>query len=238
LLALDAFRGRRFGDAVHKALEQSGMRPVERAVLLAGLAAEGLDGESPAAGESLLRMLERTRESDLGNGLRLMDLPARERLAEFGFQFPIAASLHELRAACAAHGFADVWPAHLRAHELRGMLTGFADLVFAHAGRYHVLDYKTNRLGTRISDYAATALDGAMAEHFYPLQALLYTVALHRYLRQRLQGYSPERHLGDSVYLFLRGVGLAPGAGVWRRRWPAKLILDLDDVFAGTEVAA
>ncbi len=77
-----------------------------------------------------------------------------------------------------------------------------------------------------------------MAEHFYPLQALLYTVALHRYLRGRLRDYSPERHLGDSVYLFLRGVGLAPGAGVWRRRWPAKLILDLDDVFAGAEVAA
>jgi exodeoxyribonuclease V beta subunit len=238
LLALDAFRGRRFGDAVHKALEQSGMRPVERSVLLAGLAAEGLDAENPEAGESLLRMLERARESDLGNGLRLMDLPVHERVAEFGFQFPIAASLHELRASCAAHGFADIWPAHLRAQELRGMLTGFADLVFVHAGRYHVLDYKTNRLGTRLSDYADSALDAAMSEHFYPLQALLYTVALHRYLRGRLRDYSPERHLGESVYLFLRGVGLAPGAGVWRRRWPAKLILDLDDVFAGEEAVA
>ncbi|HTI95856.1 MAG TPA: 3'-5' exonuclease, partial [Rudaea sp.] len=238
LLTLDAFRGRRFGDAVHKALEQSGMRAVERSVLLAGLAAEGLDAENPEAESALLHMLERTRESDLGGGLRLMDLPAHERVAEFGFQFPIAASLHELRAACAAHGFADIWPAHLRAHELRGMLTGFADLIFVFDGRYHVLDYKTNRLGTRLSDYAGATLDAAMAEHFYPLQALLYTVALHRYLRVRLRDYSPERHLGDSVYLFLRGVGLAPGAGVWRRRWPAKLICDLDDVFAGAEVAA
>jgi exodeoxyribonuclease V beta subunit len=101
-----------------------------------------------------------------------------------------------------------------------------------------VLDYKTNRLGTRLSDYAGATLDAAMAEHFYPLQALLYTLALHRYLRQRLRGYSPEQHLGDSVYLFLRGVGLAPGAGVWRRRWPAALIRDLDDVFAGAEATA
>ena len=30
----------------------------------------------------------------------------------------------------------------------------------------------------------------------YPLQALLYLVALHRYLRWRLPGYDPERHLG------------------------------------------
>ncbi|HST27798.1 MAG TPA: PD-(D/E)XK nuclease family protein, partial [Rudaea sp.] len=144
----------------------------------------------------------------------------------------------ELRAACAVHGFADIWPAHLRANELRGMLTGFADLIFVFDGRYHVLDYKTNRLGTRLSDYAGSALDAAMAEHFYPLQALLYTVALHRYLRGRLRDYSPERHLGDSVYLFLRGVGLVPGAGVWRRRWPAALIRDLDDVFAGAEATA
>ena len=238
LLALDVLRGRRFGDAVHKVLEQSGMRPVERPVLLATLAAEGLDAENPESEAALLRMFERTLASDLGGGLRLRDLPAHERVAEFGFQFPIAASLYELRAACAAHGFADIWPAHPRAHELRGMLTGFADLIFVFDGRYHVLDYKTNRLGTRLSDYAGSALDAAMTEHFYPLQSLLYTVALHRYLRGRLRDYSPERHLGDSVYLFLRGVGLAPGTGVWRRRWPARLILDLDDVFADAEAAA
>ncbi|HST26970.1 MAG TPA: UvrD-helicase domain-containing protein, partial [Rudaea sp.] len=140
LLALDVLRGRRFGDAVHNMLEESGMRPVERSVLLAGLAAEGLGAENPESEAALLRMLERTRESDLGNGLRLMGLPATERVAEFGFQFPIAASLRELRAACAVHGFADIWPAHLRANELRGMLTGFADLIFVFDGRYHVLD--------------------------------------------------------------------------------------------------
>ncbi|MHB8678312.1 MAG: UvrD-helicase domain-containing protein [Rudaea sp.] len=238
LLALDAFRGRRFGDAVHAMLEESGMRAVERSALLARLAVEGLVAASPESESALRQMLERTRASDLGNGLRLMDLPAHERVAEFGFRFPVAASLRELRAACTAHGFAEVWPAHLRANELRGMLTGFADLIYAHGGRYHVLDYKTNRLGTRLSDYAAPALDAVMAEHFYPLQALLYTLALHRYLQQRLPDYSPERHLGDSVYLFLRGVGLAPGAGVWQRRWPAALIRDLDDVFADVDAAA
>ncbi|MDE1961324.1 MAG: UvrD-helicase domain-containing protein [Xanthomonadaceae bacterium] len=237
LLALDVFRGRRFGDAVHALLEESGMRAVERSALLARLAVEGLAAAGPDSESALLRMLERTRASDLGGGLRLMDLPAHERVAEFGFRFPIAASLCELRAVCATHGFAEVWPAHLRANELRGMLTGFADLICAHGGRYHVLDYKTNRLGTRVSDYTGAALDAAMIEHCYPLQALLYTLALHRYLQQRLLDYSPERHLGDSVYLFLRGVGLAAGAGVWRRRWPAALIRDLDAVFAGAEAA-
>ena len=46
----------------------------------------------------------------------------------------------------------------------------------------------------------------------------------------------PEQHLGDSWYLFLRALGLGPGLGVWRRRWPIGLIRALDDAFAG-EVA-
>ena len=118
------------------------------------------------------------------------------------------------------------------------MLTGFADLIFEFAGRYHVLDYKTNRLGAGLSDYRDHALDAAMRAHHYPLQALLYTVALHRYLRDRLRDYSPTRHLGGSWYLFLRAVGLQAGAGVWRRHWPVALIEELDAAFAQETVSA
>jgi exodeoxyribonuclease V beta subunit len=46
----------------------------------------------------------------------------------------------------------------------------------------------------------------AMIGAHYPLQALLYGVALHRYLRWRLPGYDPQRHLGGSLYLFVRGM--------------------------------
>ena len=45
-----------------------------------------------------------------------------------------------------------------------------------------------------------------MIDAHYPLQALLYSVALHRFLRWRLPGYDPERHLGGVLYLFLRGM--------------------------------
>jgi len=100
-----------------------------------------------------------------------------------------------------------------------------------------VLDYKTNRLGPSLSDYHGASLDGAMHTHHYPLQALLYTVALHRYLRQRMNGYSPDRHLGDSWYLFLRAIGLSADAGVWRRGWPVALIEELDVAF-GEQVIA
>ena len=45
-----------------------------------------------------------------------------------------------------------------------------------------------------------------MIEANYPLQALLYGVALHRYLRWRLPGYDPAEHLGGVLYLFVRGM--------------------------------
>jgi exodeoxyribonuclease V beta subunit len=94
---------------------------------------------------------------------------------------------------------------------LRGYLTGSIDSVLRIGGRYVVVDYKTNRLGVRGTplttwDYRPEALESAMVEAHYPLQALLYDVALHRYLRWRQPEYDPEVHLGGALYLFLRGM--------------------------------
>ena len=65
----------------------------------------------------------------------------------------------------------------------------------------------------------------------YRFQALLYTLAVHRYLRQR--GLDPARALGECWYLFIRGVGLGPGLGVWRHRFDSGLVAAVDEVFAG-----
>jgi exodeoxyribonuclease V beta subunit len=245
LLALYPLRGPRFGDAVHQVFElaQPGpLWPEQRQLLHRQLAAQGVAAPHLAHEEALERvgrMIDRARQADLGDGLRLRDLAPDQRIAEFEFQFPVhQVPLAALRRLCAAHGHADALPASLDATTLNGMLTGFADLIFARDGRFHVLDYKTNWLGARLRDYQGESLATAMAAHHYPLQALLYTVALHRYLRQRMDGYTAERHLGESWYLFVRALGLAPGLGVWRRRWPAALIEALDDAFAGAEEAA
>ena len=53
-----------------------------------------------------------------------------------------------------------------------------------------------------------------MVHHHYPLQAHLYLVALHRFLRWRLHDYAPERHLGGYVYVFLRGLPEVQAAGI------------------------
>ena len=63
-------------------------------------------------------------------------------------------------------------------------------------GRFVLADYKTNRLGARDETltawhYRPEALQAEMESAHYPLQAVLYAVALHRYLRWRLPGYEP-----------------------------------------------
>ena len=241
LLSLHPLRGPRFGDAVHHVLELAGPGPVwpgQRQLLHSQLAAQAVPANSEAL-ERVGKMIDRARQADLGDGLRLVDIPAEHRIVEFEFQFPVRqVPLARLRQLCIAHGRPGAVPASLDATTLNGMLTGFADLILAWDGRYHVLDYKTNWLGARLHDYQGHSLDAAMAEHHYPLQALLYTVALHRYLRQRLDGYTAERQLGDSWYLFVRALGLAPGLGVWRQRWPVALIEALDDAFADAQEAA
>jgi exodeoxyribonuclease V beta subunit len=145
-------------------------------------------------------------------------------------------------------GYAERLRDPLLGTDLRGYLTGSLDLVFrATTGaevsggppRYFVVDYKTNWIagdGEPLSawQYRPAALEVEMERMHYPLQAILYMVALHRYLQWRLPGYTPETHLGGVLYLFLRGmsgpatplVGGAP-CGVFSWRPPTGLVTAL-----------
>jgi len=79
-----------------------------------------------------------------------------------------------------------------------------------------------------------------MLHSHYPLQAMLYAVVLHRYLRWRQPGYRPEQHLGGVLYLYVRGmVGpetpVVDGGpcGVFAWRPPPGLLPALSDVLDG-----
>ncbi len=127
--------------------------------------------------------------------------------------------------------------AALQPQQVNGMLKGYIDLVFDHAGRYYVADYKSNWLGPGDADYGPAALRQAVLQHRYELQYVLYVFALHRLLRQRLQHYDYDRHVGGAVYLFLRGHA-APGQGLHIDRPPRVLIEALDALFRGEAVPA
>jgi len=109
--------------------------------------------------------------------------------------------------------------------DVSGFLKGFIDLVFrAPNGKYYLLDYKSNWLGFDPKDYAKENLIATMAEHHYYLQYLIYTVALHRFLKSRKRTYDD---FGGVFYLFLRG--MVHEQGVYFDRPPAELVQTLDN---------
>jgi exodeoxyribonuclease V beta subunit len=147
-------------------------------------------------------------------------------------------------------GYADVLPDWMLERDLRGYLTGSIDVVLRVDDRYLVIDHKTNRLAPRDEPltawhYRPDALTEAMRHSHYPLQALLYSAALHRYLRWRLPSYDPTTHLGGVLYLFVRGMLGADTptvgddvCGVFSWRPPTALVTGLSDLLDGAEAAA
>jgi exodeoxyribonuclease V beta subunit len=189
---------------------------------------------------------------------------AGDRLCELEFELPLVGGdrpgrlirLAELAPVLDAHlGTEDpvrAWLPRLTAPDLadqplRGYLTGSIDAVLRvtepDEPGYLVVDYKTNRLHPAEAEpnlwhYRTEALQTAMFAADYPLQALLYQVALHRYLTWRQPGYDPARHLRGALYLFLRGMpgaeagADAPGVYAWRPA-PAAVVAT-SEFLAGT----
>ena len=134
---------------------------------------------------------------------------------------------------------------------LAGILTGSIDSLIrvrdeSGGEKLYVTDYKTNRLDLSsdsylLDAYAPARLIDAMLHHHYPLQALLYGVAVHRMLRWRRPEVDSDDMIGGIAYFFVRGmVGPdAPGVetgepnGVFHWAPPRGLWAALSDVIAG-----
>jgi exodeoxyribonuclease V beta subunit len=191
-----------------------------------------------------------------GATLRLIGL--HDRLRELDFEIPLAGG--DVRGAAPNVSLPDVGEllrAHLPADDplapyadrlmspglggqsLRGYLAGSIDVVLRlRDQRCLVVDYKTNHLGDTAADYTPARLTEAMLHSDYPLQAVLYAVVLHRFLRWRVPDYDPARHLGGVLYLFVRGMCGADTpvvdqqpCGVFTWQPPAQLVVALSDLF-------
>ncbi len=258
--------GATFGSLVHAVLEEADFQAADlRGELLAHVREQltwwpvELDPEELAAA---LEGVVTTPLGPLASGARLSDIRGSDRIAEMEFELPLgggdrphaSAQLRSMAAVLRRHlapgdplrGYADALDGdELGGQALLGYLTGSVDLTFRHGGRYYVVDYKTNWLGEpgaalTLADYAPSRLVAAMNHSSYPLQAILYSIVLHRYLRWRLPGYDPEQHLGGVMYLYVRGMAgaatpLVDGqpCGVFSWRPPAAMLEELSAVLDG-----
>jgi exodeoxyribonuclease V beta subunit len=247
------FAGARFGVVLHDVLERVDFagwaawtpdapapgRDVD--ILVERLRAAGYADDDIDDGVAVLTpLVGQTLTAPLPEGVRLADVPGDARRAEMEFQFALAPTrVDALIALLHRHGLLRGRQGFGVRHRLEGLMTGLIDLTYVHDGRWYVLDYKSNRL----PGYGPAQLGDAMAHSEYDLQALIYTLALHRWLRFRLgDGYDYTRDFGGVRYLFCRGLDApredAPGVQAWR--FEPALVDALDALFAGraAEVAA
>ncbi len=172
----------------------------------------------------------------------LARIPAEHRLPEMEFFYPLNRFTPKHLAAVFSQydgGSPDPGTALFREkigklefQPVQGFMRGFIDLVFKFKGRYYLLDWKTNHLGNRYADYAPDRLASSMAGALYNLQYYIYTVALHKYLENRLPDYAYNRHFGGAYYLFVRGIHPDhPETGIFYDRPPEELVTALCGLF-------
>lgn len=198
------------------------------------------------AASAVMQTLDTCLDYDLP-GLKLGSVADDHRLNELEFIFPVAGVASEKEPVNAGHLaalFAEYGsPAipgeypkqigQLGFAPIKGFLKGFIDLIFEHQDRWYLVDYKSNFLGERFSDYTGDHLTNAMSDHNYFLQYHIYTVALHRYLAWRMPGYDYNIHFGGVYYLFIRGMSpeTGPDCGIFRDRPSLELIQALSSLF-------
>jgi exodeoxyribonuclease V beta subunit len=237
------FRGQRFGNALHHALEHvdfaawrdhAGPLPPEgqAQVLIDALESQDYAGDDHADGvRELCALVAATLNAPLPEGGRLCELPPAARIAELEFHYTLDdVEPAALLALLHRHGVVRDRSELGALPRLTGLMTGKIDLTYRNGGRVHVLDYKSNLL----PDHDADTLAEAMRASEYDLQALLYVVALHRWLRLRRADYDYARDFGGVRYLFCRGLDrAAPGRGVIAPAFDAGLVHALDALFGG-----
>lgn len=189
-------------------------------------------------------MLGTVLNAELREGLRLSALQQGSWVQEMEFYFPLKSidpklligffRKHGITAPVDLERVAE----SLNFQSVKGMLLGFIDLVFCHEGKYYIIDWKSNYLGNQPENYTPDNLARDMERKMYPLQYLIYTVAVNRYLERRIPDFRYETHFGGVLYLYLRGIDNSrPTNGIYFDKPDASLVRGLSECLINCEEA-
>jgi exodeoxyribonuclease V beta subunit len=181
----------------------------------------------------LIRVVIETLVTPLGGpfgDFTLGTIPPSDRLSELTFDMGLASLVQGVKASAIGELLGATLPESDMLRDYAGMLagrafdvpvggllTGSIDALMRLPGstpdqpRLLITDYKSNKLHKNdmrdpLQAYAPDRLIPAMAEHHYPLQALLYGTAVYRMLRWRLPEADPDRCIAGVAYAFIRGM--------------------------------
>ena len=168
---------------------------------------------------------------DLKKSLSLSRIDSKNKINELEFYFPVTNLTHDnINELLIKEGEKE---RELKFDELRGFIKGYIDLIIHFEGKYYIIDWKSNHIGDSSVDYGYENLREAISENYYHLQYYIYTVALHKYLKNRLHDYDYRKHFGGVFYIFLRGVEGESETGIFKDLPPFDLIEKLEKIFEG-----
>jgi len=183
--------------------------------------------------DELVTVVTETLETPLGGPfgeLTLGSIPSKDRLSELTFDMGLASLVDGIKAQAIGTLLLEALPKSdiLRDYAtllagpafdvpVGGLLTGSIDALLRlpestpDKPRLLITDYKSNKLHKNdaadpLAAYSPDRLVAAMAEHHYPLQALLYGTAVSRMLRWRLPEADPDECIAGVAYAFIRGM--------------------------------
>jgi exodeoxyribonuclease V beta subunit len=247
LLRFTIAKGAHTGNLLHDILEDTDFSAPDWAnalhwpLLKYGELTEGFDHDDL---QQWLNQIIQTPLTSSGE-LTLSSLTPAKTLREIEFYYPMnSASSDRLACQLTQHRNVDKnesddylqsvkLPAY---HQLKGMMHGFVDLIFEHNNQYFVCDYKSSHLGDEFEHYTQDNMRLNIEKNHYDLQYLIYSLALHRYLRHALPDYDAKQHFGGIYYLYLRGMTDDPDhrmAGVYHREISIEELEALDVLFEG-----
>ncbi|KGG20017.1 UvrD-helicase domain-containing protein [Prochlorococcus marinus] len=229
-------RGPIAGTCLHKILEKIDFNDVDNQLKVSALIEEELNtvNISKSFIEPINILLKRIANIPLGGPLgklKMKDLNSKSSIKELKFDIPICHKVNPINTFELSSIFREDPHNKYGSDYINklmnlniyssGFLTGSIDQVFAdnpnhEIAKWWVLDWKSNWIGNPLSkdggsfcgpsNYSISRMDEEMYHHHYPLQAHIYLLALHRFLNWRLPEYSPQKHLGGYIYVFLRGL--------------------------------
>lgn len=228
---LDLPRGKQVGTALHRHFENCHFSDLANTEEIDKLRQSLQLNETFT--EPLQNWLQQISHTPLSNeiGIALADLANKDCIKEMPFYLAIREHFDVEAFNRALKAYHHLPSEPLQFEQIQGMVRGSIDLVFRHNGKYYLVDYKSNFLGSTLADYNEDELKKEMLHSHYDWQYLIYTLALHRYLQSIVPHYDYARDFGGVFYLFLRGMSGEPQSGVFYDRPSVELITELDGVF-------
>ncbi|AAO27116.1 exodeoxyribonuclease V beta chain [Buchnera aphidicola str. Bp (Baizongia pistaciae)] len=170
---------------------------------------------------------------DKNYNLRLSKLDSKNYIKELKFLLPIKKKLTALK-------LNNIFQTHqcsslenkLCFHPIQGILSGSIDLVFLWKTKYFLVDYKSNWIGNSNQSYSQQNIKKIIKKHHYNFQLQLYSLVLHRYLKQHIKNYSFYNHFGGTYILFIRSINEIPSQnGIFYSIPNIEIIKKLEQIF-------